>query len=117
MTQEEEEKMLQLTWEKLTDDPGIHDRKAVYTWADAIAVKIAELNSTNYAGYSDWRLPTKDELISREDSKDSVSSIYWSSSTFANFPRYAWVVNFFDGFTYAVNKSFYSYVRAVRGGA
>ena len=117
MTQEEEEKMLQLTWENLTDDPGIHDRNAVYTWTDAIAVKIAELNSTNYAGYSDWRLPTKDELISRDDSKDSVPAYCWSSSTYADNPTLAWFVDFSDGKTYASNKARYRHVRAVRGGA
>ena len=117
MTQEEEEKMLQLTWENLTDDPGIHDRNAVYTWTDAIAVKIAALNSAVYAGYSDWRLPTKDELISRDDSKDSISSYYWSSSTYAGNPTLAWVVDFSDGYTFADYKTTSNYVRAVRGGA
>jgi hypothetical protein len=53
-----------LTWEKLSDDGTIHDRDNVYSWNDAFDVKIAALNSTSFAGYSDWRLPNVKELQS-----------------------------------------------------
>ena len=118
MTQEKEEKMLQLTWEKLTDDGGIHDKNNRHTWDEA-GVKIAALNSAVYAGHSDWRVPTKEELltIKGRDRGGFQPSNYWSSSTYADNPTLAWFVNFYDGSTYAYYKSNYLRVRAVRGGA
>lgn len=88
---------------------------------------IAKLNAKNYCGYSDWRLPTKHELESivdyggKQPTIHSVflgqkSSVYWSSSSYANDNNNAWSVNFYGGYD---NYGFYSkndvnYVRAVR---
>jgi uncharacterized protein DUF1566 len=53
-----------LTWEKLSDDDGIHDKDNRYSWADAVAVKIAALNASGgFASHTDWRLPTVHELF------------------------------------------------------
>jgi hypothetical protein len=82
------------------------------------------------SGYTDWRLPTKDELISIVDYAipspnktikttyfpDTKSSGYWSSTTYANYPGYAWAVYFYDGGVYSSSKYFDVYVRCVRGG-
>jgi len=46
-----------------------------------------------------------------------VASNYWSSSTGANFPVVAWVVNFDDGLVGFVGKNAGLFVRAVRGGS
>ena len=105
-----------LTWEKLTDDGSIHDKDNRYNWADATAVKVAALNSAVYAGHSDWRLPTRGELLSAVADDEFLTSYYWSSSTYADNPTLAWFVNFYDGSTYAYYKSNYLCVRAVRGG-
>lgn len=53
-----------LTWEKLANDGGIHDVDNRYPFAEAIAVKIAALNTARFGGYSDWRLPNRLELES-----------------------------------------------------
>jgi uncharacterized repeat protein (TIGR02543 family) len=53
-----------LIWEVKTDDGSVHDKDNTYTWDDAQNVFIAELNSANFGGYSDWRLPTIKELAS-----------------------------------------------------
>jgi hypothetical protein len=50
-----------LTWEKISLDGSIHDAYAQYTWYDAFTSKIAMLNSINFAGHHDWRLPNASE--------------------------------------------------------
>jgi len=79
-------------------------------------------------GYSDWRLPDRRELmsivlygqynpsISTTYFPDCRSSIYWSSSTIADYPDYAWHVFFDYGYVYSFSKTYHYYVRCVRGG-
>ena len=130
-----------LVWEKLSDDEGIHDQDNTYDWAYDAAVKVAALNSAVFAGYSDWRVPTIEELQSIVNlaygnptvspvfntscapgctvlnCSCTVSSNYWSSSTYAYDPSNAWSVYFNGGDTYADFKLTNGYVRAVRGGS
>ena len=72
-------------------------------------------------GYTDWFLPSKDELNQIYDNKrtlDAVSAFtpfsgyYWSSTENANYS--AWIQDFFNGFQYDFNKNNASNVRAVR---
>ena len=70
------------------------------------AVKHCE--ALTYAGYSDWRLPNKDEGASLLDSKADGSpytyfpgmplgfsqAIFWTSTTVFGIPLQAWYVNF-----------------------
>ena len=51
-----------LIWEVKTVDGSIHDKQAGYNWEDAHDVFLAELNTSRFGGFSDWRLPTTDEL-------------------------------------------------------
>lgn len=46
----------------------------------------------------------------------TANDYYWSSSTYAYFPAWAWFVYFGDGVEGAQSKSYVSQVRAVRGG-
>jgi len=89
-----------------------------------------ELNSKNYLDYSDWRVPTKDELetlITKEKknnyiklslSKNNISSCYWSSSTSRTFGimrfHNTWHANFYQGFINQGDKDNDEYVRCVR---
>ncbi len=99
------------------------------TWDNAPNV-IAELNNTKFGGYSDWRLPTIQELggivdfivpypgptINISYFKDTLTSFYWSSTTYSSYTSPAWGVDFNGGNDLSSSKNYYNYVRAVRGG-
>ena len=131
-----------LMWEKLSDDGSIHDKDDRYTWADAVAVKIATLNTPPcFAGFCDWRLPNRFELetlIHPQNISPSVSpafntgcmlgctvltcsciekAFYWSSSTYTGIPSDAWAVGLEDGSVLRDAKGKDRYVRAVRAGS
>ncbi len=136
-----------LIWEVKTDDGSIHDKNNTYTWCDTNPDTnggnwgecgdgtdtedfIQELNSINFGGYADWRLPTIKELstlvnINVPSSSpyiniiyfpNTVSSCYWSSTASAFYQDYAWFVHFDYGKVATYYKSYNRYVRAVRGG-
>ena len=100
---------------------------------------IVALNAQNFGGHSDWRLPTIKELTTIVDSSIpfpgpiintdyfpntvlSLYSYYWSSTTYAGYPSYAWFVCFcslYSGVVWSLPKSYDDvdgggYVRAVR---
>jgi len=99
-----------------------------YTWELALSY-VQGLNSEAYLGYSDWRLPNRNELQSLLDYSrsrpsidaslvaDTVSPFYWSSTTHTGNPAEAWPVDFWYGYIpcyYGKSSSFS--VRAVRAG-
>jgi len=103
---------------------------------------LVALNSGGgFAGHRDWRLPTREELQSIVDYADPIPPIvnpvfdtacapsctvtscsctvlnyYWSSSTVAPNPGYAWIVYFIHGTVSAGVKPNEYHVRAVRTG-
>ena len=112
-----------------------HDVNNVYAWStgapwnpdgSAFFSFLGALNGLgSFAGHSDWRLPTADELYSIVDGMrlnpaiDPVvgptkPSVYWSSSTYQDDPGRAWSAFFAFGATTTSSKAFSSYVRAVR---
>ncbi len=130
-----------LMWEKLSDDGSIHDQDTSYSWDNAFASKVATLNSGNFAGHNDWRLPNLPELytlvnlgalhpatFSEFNSSCTagcpsttcscvVEDGYWTASTRRVLNENAWRVEFYDGGTHTIPKGDLLRVRAVRGGS
>lgn len=130
-----------LEWEKLVDDDSIHDKDNWYSFDAAIA-KIAELNSSLYAGHDDWRLPNRFELETLLDLRGSSPAVdprldqcfagctqlicsctpggdYWTSTVEAYLPVFGTAVNFTNGgidFPFLSDSLATIHVRAVRGG-
>ena len=92
-------------------------------WQEAISYcEALELDNKN-----DWRLPNKNELITIVDYGENtpaispvfqhtMSNAYWSSTSLKGYYDYAWVIYFFNGYSYANFKveNEELYVRCVR---
>ncbi len=100
-----------------------------YAWQDALDAAKALNRQGGYAGYRDWRVPTKEELetllvgtqsprIDQATFPNTPASWswYWSSSVYAVNPDRAWNVLFSNGYVSALNKADSGHVRLARGG-
>ena len=121
----------QLMWQQETGTPP--EEIALFrsvNWKDALAY-IVSLNEKHFAGYSDWRLPNRNELQSLVDYSKADPAIdtdffpdtphmgHWTSTTWYGDNEYAWAISFGNA---SANSESYSrkttasdnYVRAVR---
>ena len=122
-----------LIWEVKTDDGSIHDKDDAYRWQDGHDIFISTLNSQNFGGHNDWRMPNLKELfLILDNSKPTPPTIntdyfpntypffYWSSTDLVINPDQAWLISFYHGGVQSYLKSFGptgdSYMRAVRPG-
>jgi hypothetical protein len=78
-----------LVWEIRTADGGSRDLNQLYTWAEAEKEYVPMLNQEQFGGFSDWRLPTRDELFTIRAKEQlpnvdpaffphTAPSLYWS---------------------------------------
>lgn len=85
---------------------------------------IREMNTSRFAGFSDWRLPTAEEAMSlmEQEAHDDFHidpafergiNFIWTSDRADE--GYAWVVYFYDGRIVPEPEAFNARVRAVRG--
>ncbi|MCP4353819.1 MAG: DUF1566 domain-containing protein, partial [Desulfobacterales bacterium] len=103
-----------------------HDRNQTYDRSGAYGF-IDSLNSTNFGGFSDWRLPDLKEvtsIVNRDNYGPSVnqiffpntrSGLYRSQNVNWSLSENVWCVDFTDGMVIYKNKYDSFYVRAVRG--
>jgi len=111
------DQMTGLTWQTIEVRP--------LKWAQALAY----CEQLDLGGFTDWRLPTIKELSTLVNNKQINPSIdttffpatrsapYWTSTTFAEHPGFAWYVHFDNGLEYNGGyKGRRYFVRPVRGG-
>ena len=112
-----------LMWQKDTADvngDGQSTNQDSAVWCDALTY----CENLSFASHDDWRLPNLPELESIVEyfrvgpSIDPVfgafSAYYWSSTSNAGVPSYAWSIVFTGGIVISHDKDNDFYVRAVR---
>lgn len=142
----------QRVWENKTNNGGLRDRDNTYTWykpdpktnggnagtqdggvctgsacdTDAYAKAV---NAVKLCGFSNWRLPTIEELhsllnlsvpfpgptIDSDYFSNGLDDIFWSTSPYVSASD-AWTVHFYAGYDTPSNKGEAYAVRLVRGG-
>ncbi|MCK5829546.1 MAG: DUF1566 domain-containing protein [Methylococcales bacterium] len=98
---------------------------ATFTWTTALQ-QAATVNSTGFAGHSDWRLPNVEELNTLSANNCHAPAInetifpvtsslrYWTSSPYAGANTEAWTVNFNLGEAGTIARTSTYPVRLVR---
>jgi len=113
-----------LMWVKDGNSAGCINGSST-TWESALTF----CEGLSYAGYSDWRLPNRRELMSIVDYGDQSPAInttycpntktnyyYWTSTTYVLVSSAAWSVAFDAGGVNLSNKTGTGYVRPERAG-
>ncbi len=97
------------------------------SWPESLQA-IVQLNQKRYLGRSDWRMPNRKELrtlidhgrknpaLSRNDHFSGLRySWYWTSTTSAMFPEYAWYIHLAGGRMFWGKKTQLAFCRPVCG--
>jgi len=140
-----------LMWEVKTADGGLRDQGNTYSWYNANSEEnagdpgvenggecaggidcdteayVKAVNQRGLCGYSDWRMPTRQELRSIVDYQENfpaidtsvfpntVATSFWTSEPNANYPSFAWHTDFKFGLaSYYFFKAGKKGVRLVR---
>ncbi len=144
-----------LTWELKSDASGLHDWRNTYTWfnpaeahedldyrgiADGgncsesrcdTADFVRAVNASRHCGFSDWRMPSRNELMSISDPARAgnpptanleyfpfmQAGEYWTGYDYSTQYESAWAWNFFYGHDRVDWKRSAKYARLVRGTA
>jgi hypothetical protein len=142
-----------LTWEVKTDATGLQDWRNTYTWFNPTEANreldyrgvadggsctgshcdtfdfVRAVNESAYCGFSDWRMPSRNELMSISDLSKAENpptanldyfpwmqpGEYWTGYDYAMQYQSAWAWNFFYGHDRVDWKHAAKYVLLVRG--
>jgi len=77
-----------LIWEVKTDDGTIHDKDNQYGWDELGSAVMAQLNTTKFGGFSDWRVPDIKELasiVNRNTYDPSIEMSYFPNVVLSNY--------------------------------
>lgn len=140
-----------LVWEVKTADGGLRDQKWTYSWYDSVhnyqgllgvpsggtckitghcdtEKYVADVKASRLCGFTDWRMPTDDELqgiVHYGRTDPSIEPVYFPNTPSSNFwsgspgtrSSNAWDVDFVYGFVgYYYGRGYDFSVRLVRGG-
>ena len=114
----------ELTWEVKTLDGSVHDRGNLYSWKKAEKEFIDALNKEQFGGFSDWRMPNREEILSIRDTKQdpNVDASYFPNTS----PYKYWTYYICGDGSFITKKIKFGkgkrpgkgyHVRAVRGGS
>ena len=136
-----------LVWEVKSKEKGVQYALNTYTWFDGESGRdngtfskncywgkncntlsfVGDINKAELCGYSNWRLPTRDELNSIVDYYGEGDTLidthlfpntqmdsYWTSVSVTSNPSMAYEVPFFYGGSMARDKTIDTFVRLVR---
>ena len=136
-----------LVWEVKSEEKGVQYALNTYTWFDGESGRdngtfskncywgkncntltfIEDINKAELCGYSNWRLPTREELNSIVDYYGEGDTLidtnffpntqmdsYWTSVSVTSNPSIAYEVPFFYGGSMARDKTIDTFVRLVR---
>lgn len=144
-----------LVWERKADVEGLHDWRNTYSWFDPEEPHheldyrgtqdngtcdhgrcdtwnfVQAVNEEGLCGYNDWRIPSRDEMLSISDLRKAKSpptvdtdffpltksAEYWTANDYSFQPDSAWSWNFKYGHDRVDWKKSPKYVRLVRGAA
>lgn len=141
-----------LIWEVKTDDGGLRDKDWAYSWYNSTGVNdggaagyadnvdtcfnssrcdtekyVADVNALGLCGYRDWRMPSRNELLSIVDNQrenpsidgvyfpNTTNSYFWTGSPYADGMGNAWYVRFNYGYANSYDRYRGFQVRLVRG--
>jgi len=119
-----------LLWEVKQAEPGLHYQNDLYTWYSSDASSnggepgvadggrcglppcdtesfVEAVNAAGLCGRNDWRMPSRDELLTLVDQRrigkgptmdpdyfpGTVAAEYWAGTSFTMYPQGAWVVD------------------------
>ena len=117
-----------LTWEVKTNDGGLRDSGKTYTQS-AAADFVTAVNTSGLCGFSDWRLPTPDELQRIVDYSvgspgptidtiwfpNTKAGVYWSGALYNRDTTQGWGVDFrYGSMSPLYFRNELHYVRVVR---